>query len=224
MGDIVIVSGLARSGTSLVAGMLHAMGVRMAETLRAPAPGGYFEFEDVELNEHLLLAVRDGKPLDAPFLGRWMDDRARAHASLRASFPTMSALWGAKSCPALLFVPQIASVAASRGLSIRWLVCTRPLTETLDSARAWGRVWATGKKAARKEKDALAFVRSMNVAIGKVALPSGATEIPFDDLMRRPGVVASILADDLGVHENPWAAQAMSLVNRFGKGVGNAAS
>lgn len=52
MGEIVIVSGLPRSGTSLMMRMLEAGGIEaLTDQLRVPDednPNGYFEFEDVK--------------------------------------------------------------------------------------------------------------------------------------------------------------------------------
>src|SRR5260221_40938 len=67
--SIVVVSGLPRSGTSLMMAMLQAGGVPvLSDGLRAPDadnPNGYFEFEPVKQlrTDHTWLASAQGKAL-----------------------------------------------------------------------------------------------------------------------------------------------------------------
>ena len=102
----VVVLGMHRSGTSLVAGCLQRLGVDFGPRLMPPDadnPRGYFEHNDVvNLHDRLLLALDRSWDETSPFPPEWWRNadlldpyRQQLLDLLRRDFPTAQ-LWGLK--------------------------------------------------------------------------------------------------------------------------------
>ena len=111
---VVVVLGMHRSGTSLVAGCLQQIGVNFGPRLMPPNadnPRGYFEHNDVvNLHDRLLLALNRSWDETAPFPPEWWhDERLRSYrvellGILRRDFP-VAPLWGLKDPRLCLLLP-----------------------------------------------------------------------------------------------------------------------
>ena len=117
---VVVVLGMHRSGTSLVAGCLQQMGVDFGPRLMPPDannPRGYFEHNDVvNLHDRLLLAL--DRSWDEPALlpaDWWLDAdrldpyRRQVLEVLRRDFPS-APLWGLKDPRLCLLLPWWESI------------------------------------------------------------------------------------------------------------------
>ncbi|HEY3662155.1 MAG TPA: hypothetical protein VGL24_03290, partial [Chthoniobacterales bacterium] len=95
---VVLVLGMHRSGTSALAGALHALGLGLPENLLPPAPdnpGGYFESKDLTLlNEEILVAAGTAWHDPAPIPDEWFATpaarafRGRAQAFVNKALST----------------------------------------------------------------------------------------------------------------------------------------
>ena len=145
----VVVLGMHRSGTSLVAGCLQRLGVDFGPRLM-PAdpdnPRGYFEHNDVvNLHDRLLLALDRSWDETTPFPPDWWVDAGRLDpyrqqllALLRRDFST-APLWGIKDPRLCLLLPWWESVwseISSRPLFV--LVRRRPAEVAASLARREG--------------------------------------------------------------------------------------
>lgn len=103
---VVVVLGMHRSGTSLVAGCLQRLGVDFGPRLMPPNadnPRGYFEHKDVvNLHDRLLLALDRSWDDPSPFPRDWLLDQERLVpyrepllSVIRRDFPAVP-LWGLK--------------------------------------------------------------------------------------------------------------------------------
>jgi hypothetical protein len=107
MSPPVIITGMHRSGTSLLASLLHRAGLHLGERLLGPGPGnrrGYFEDLDfVEFHDELFAALGTTLYLDSPMRGQPSGrDRARAAALIEARSPQPA--WGWKDPRTALFL------------------------------------------------------------------------------------------------------------------------
>ena len=146
---MVVVLGMHRSGTSLVAGCLQRLGVDFGPRLMPPNadnPRGYFEHNDVvNLHDRLLLALNRSWDETAPFPAEWFLDeerlapyRAQLLGLLHRDFP-VAPLWGLKDPRMCLLLPwweRIWPETASRPLFI--LVRRRPSEVAASLARREG--------------------------------------------------------------------------------------
>ena len=146
---MVVVLGMHRSGTSLVAGCLQRLGVDFGPRLMPPNadnPRGYFEHNDVvNLHDRLLLALNRSWDETAPFASDWFLDeerlapyRAQLLGLLHRDFPA-APLWGLKDPRMCLLLPWWETVwpeTASRPLFI--LVRRRPSEVAASLARREG--------------------------------------------------------------------------------------
>jgi len=132
----VVVLGCHRSGTSMVAGMLHALGVNMGERFREPDQhnsGGYWEDLDWrDLDQHILAAAGGSwwePPSMRSILGcaPLFSPGARALADVRDA---RGGPWGFKDPRACLTLPTYVDVLADNTL---FVVVDRDLTAVLDS-------------------------------------------------------------------------------------------
>ena len=122
---IVLVTGLMRSGTSLVAKQLHLMGVPMGTLMRFPI-NGQDDWEDVEFTD-MMLARLSGADLSEKddFLCRvrqYEQDRRGPHT------------WGVKSPFALAFVEDIREAVEDE---VKVILTTRPVKDTYASVKKY---------------------------------------------------------------------------------------
>ena len=108
MGTAIIVTGMHRSGTSLITHLLRAAGLAVGERLRGPNkfnPKGHFEDEEfLNLHEAILKSNRTTWALnDAPDVLR-ISDEHRARASELITSRAGQTLWGWKDPRTVLFL------------------------------------------------------------------------------------------------------------------------
>ncbi len=120
-----------RSGTSMIAGLLHACGLFLGPEDRLLPPHetnrmGFFEHEDfVNINERILAHFGGSWHAPPPLEGRWYADPALASLAeearaLIASFP-VNALWGFKDPRTTILVPFWRRLIPG----LRFVVCMR---------------------------------------------------------------------------------------------------
>ncbi len=124
---IILVTGLMRTGTSLISRQLHLMGVPMGTVMRFPLSqsNGQEDWEDVAFTDLMVnragqLDTRDRKAFLAD-IRLYADRRQKEHS-----------IWGMKSPFALPFVKDIREVL---GDDLRVVLTSRNLTQTYDSLR-----------------------------------------------------------------------------------------
>ena len=140
---VVVVLGMHRSGTSLVAGCLQRLGVDFGPRLMPPDPDnprGYFEHNDVvNLHDRLLLALDRSWDETAPFPADWWLDAARLDpyrqqllAVLRRDFPD-APLWGIKDPRLCSLLPWWQSVWQETGSRPLFILVRRDPAEVASS-------------------------------------------------------------------------------------------
>ena len=135
MSKALIVAGMHRSGTSLVANMIHSSGIPMGDELLPPDVGnplGYFE--DVEIHDfHRVLlrraGVRDAFTVTESDVPIVVDDEARDHAVQFAERRSSRPQWGWKEPRTSLFLDLWNGVLADK----TFLFLFREPTAVLDS-------------------------------------------------------------------------------------------
>ncbi|MFV0410935.1 MAG: hypothetical protein ACK5LJ_14930 [Paracoccus sp. (in: a-proteobacteria)] len=130
---VVVILGTGRSGTSLTAKILAAIGVRMETTLHRPNemnPEGYFEDREViAINQaildklslappHIPAILEDSRPAIQPEL-----DRLKAH--LRASALSQDGIWGFKDPRVSTLLPIYRRIFQQLGLVPVFVYCAR---------------------------------------------------------------------------------------------------
>ena len=140
---VVVVLGMHRSGTSLVAGCLQRLGVDFGPRLMPPNadnPRGYFEHNDVvNLHDRLLLALDRSWDEPTPFPPRWWLDVARLEPYrrqvldvLHRDFPT-APLWGLKDPRLCLLLPWWETIWPETGSRPLFVLVRRRAAEVAAS-------------------------------------------------------------------------------------------
>ncbi len=217
---VVVVLGMHRSGTSLVAGCLRNSGVDFGPRLMPPDPDnprGYFEHNDVvNLHDRLLLALDrswdDPAPLPANW---WHDDHLAPYqhqllAILRRDFPAVP-LWGLKDPRLCRLLPWWETVWLALGSRPLFLLVRRAPAEVAASlARRegvsagkayllWLRHVLESERATRRHDrillDFSAFQTDENAALEPVRralhLPPSATTLT-DPTLGRPAAASGL--------------------------------
>lgn len=119
---IIVVTGLMRSGTTLVSRQLHRMGVPMGTTMRFPLPTEVCQedWEDIEFTD-LMLDRMTGKTADS-----WLNCQVRGYAQKRSVVP----VWGVKS-PFLL--PYVNLFKEAVDDEVRVVQTRRSIPDTFES-------------------------------------------------------------------------------------------
>lgn len=128
---VIAVIGMHRSGTSMIAGLLHACGLFLGPEDRLLPPHetnrmGFFEHEDfVNINERILAHFGGSWHAPPPLEGRWYADPALAPLAeearvLIASFP-MNEVWGFKDPRTTILLPFWRRLIPD----LRFVVCMR---------------------------------------------------------------------------------------------------
>lgn len=143
-GSVVVVLGMARSGTSAVTRLLALLGVELGsdEALLAPAgenAKGFFEHREiVRVNKELLELMGGSWSRPPRLLEGWQLDaeldglRARARELIAADFGG-ARLWGFKDPRTSLTLPFWEELLGEGGEEVRYVICHR---RPLDSARS----------------------------------------------------------------------------------------
>ena len=122
---VILVTGIMRTGTSLVSKQLHLMGVPMGTQMRFPI-NGQEDWEDVEFTD-MMLARLTGR--DVSDREEFMD-RIWTYATGRRGPNT----WGFKSPFALPFIEDIREAIAVEA-DLKVVLTTRPVTDTYESLK-----------------------------------------------------------------------------------------
>jgi hypothetical protein len=139
---LVLIVGMHRSGTSLVASMLAEAGLEMGEDeAHLARPGsdnerGFWENLRVrDLHESILAAARGSwdSPPSPTFLRTAAAERREAFDDLLRSFPRFPA--GFKDPRATLFLPEWIAAARRVGLASRVVICRRNFRAIVASLR-----------------------------------------------------------------------------------------
>jgi len=210
MPTVIAVTGPAHSGTSLVAGVLHTMGVWMADELPVPAPGSYVQWEDKAFSLLATGAALRRHPIDQLRLRKWF--MAREHSARQMAKAYDVAGWGVKSPSLALHRYQFEDVAAAHGHVVQWITCGRSPDAIRAARRAWLERWAKSSSlsvglAVKLEEDLDRRIRD--------ALPiRGAVHIDFDTWRDDPDGLALHLCDSLNLNPSRAAAGAAAITPR----------
>lgn len=187
----VVIVGQMRSGTSMVAELVHRLGWHAAVTMGAPAPPSWrTDWEDLELTMTLLQGVNPGVPWLIDYLGR------RVEVSERMGFGGRIAL----KSPYLLFIwDDLFEALDQAGFPHPVVIRTyRYDLNVLRSLRAHPQ---------------LSEVRQAQIArLASRIAPT--VEIGYEAAIERPLWVAVALAQALGVVDDAAIRAAAALVGR----------
>jgi len=211
MYNIVAVTGPMRSGTSLVAAALHAMGVRMAETLIAPMPGGHVQWEDRAFGLRVADAVLHQRSLSRIIFRNWFLERDHSARMLARTFDVDG--WGVKAPPLVLLRHQFEELAAEHDFHVQWVTCDRPVADCRAAQRAWARRWIT--KGGAEISLAFRLEEGLDARV-RAALPlsSAACHVDFDEWRDDPDGLARHLCDSLSLNPSRVAAGAAAITPR----------
>jgi len=122
---VIVVSGLMRSGTSVLAKMLHTSGVPMGEVMRFPPPGGFthLEWEDASFSDALAARLAGKSSFDLQqFFETYISRRSESGIA-----------WGVKSPFVLPYLRNLRNVADELGMGVDVVLTERPFSETMKS-------------------------------------------------------------------------------------------
>lgn len=195
---VVLVLGIARSGTSAVSGVLARLGVDFGTGLK-PAdhrnPKGFYEdFEASRLNQRVLTALGrtwcDPRPLPIGWAESALARKAAAQLEthIASSFPSGPVI-GLKDPRMVRLLPLYLQVAASLGRTPWIVVVRRPPAQVIESIRLSGYFHgAFSHKAVRTLYDIYETEIEHHAAGQRV------TKVDYPDLLRDPSGVARRLA------------------------------
>lgn len=123
---MLVITGLARSGTSALARLAHQAGICMGTQMYIPTAGTEPEWEDIGIVHALAVAVLDKKN-PAPDFSAYFKQRMCHSAEEGNGF------WGFKSPQACLFQREIEAAAAEHEEPVYWASSIRPPSEVLAS-------------------------------------------------------------------------------------------
>jgi hypothetical protein len=198
---VTLVLGLRRSGTSLIARLLHEMGIFMGQRWLEPDeawnPGGFYEDYDFLVAEKPILAnVRfDGEgrivECDPAALAAWRSlilDRCARHRR-----------WGAKNFGLPYLLMEFASICPDK--DIRVIVCRRPFNKCILS---WWRMAHTQFPFELMVEKSAVFLFNLEQARDCWARKGGKTvDIDYETLIREPRKEVEALAAFCGVDMPP---------------------
>ncbi|MGC2290212.1 MAG: sulfotransferase [Thermoplasmata archaeon] len=202
--ETVLVLGTHRSGTSLVTGMLHKMGVNMGPPGRDVRwiypnwanPTG--QFENPEFTE-LLHRFLDSDGQDTRWNPRWADLTARTTeflpAFVRLIRRTESERWGWKQPWTMLILEALLPEVQNP----RFVVVRRNLSDVVDSLHR--RDGITPEEALRVSTEIAARVEELVRRHPEIPTLT----VRYEEVVRDPGAAARRLADFLGLSLSPVA-------------------
>lgn len=215
MKQVVVVAGMARSGTSLMASVLHAMGVRMVEDrVIPPAPGAYAEYEEFEFTDRVSRAMMDKRPLSTPFLTDWFERREAAHQRWLRDY-RIAPFWGVKCVNLVLFRAQFEAFLKERGLKTHWIFTERSFRECSKSIIRWGDNWMTERAQKRINAPGLALAQEINRKIEKaMASFSGIPSWTFDFMHDEPEAFVRAINQSLNL-DPAWVGAGVSMIHNM---------
>jgi len=208
MRDIIAVGGPGRSGTSMVAAVLQAMGVPMCDALFAPVPGGHVQYEDRDFAMKSMTAAMQHRMLSREYIRRWMLLREQAYRELAESYDVAGA-WGVKAPPLTLFRREFDEVARELGHRVLWITCHRPVRDSMNAQKRWADRWMKRTAKAR-------VATEINVLVDRrirdaIPMRDVACHVEFNTWHRDPVGLATLLCDSLGLSHNRIAAGAAAV-------------
>lgn len=121
---MILVSGLPRSGTSILSGMLHRGGVDMGMIVANTYPGAIMDPEYEEAEFALMMMNKPNKQQADKSLRQYIMHRAKTSRTLQ---------WGVKSPYALPYVSRIKMLCEDMGIPFLYFGTMRPLDESAES-------------------------------------------------------------------------------------------
>lgn len=121
---IYLVTGLMRSGTSVIAEHLHELGICMGETMRFPPGKAQFDFEDIPFTDFFFQQVVST-----------VRDSGKIGDFLREYIPNRGDVFGVKSPFVLPFVETFKTAAERLGHEVKVIKTYRPIYDTIHSLR-----------------------------------------------------------------------------------------
>jgi len=202
MAKCVLVLGNPRSGTSAVAGVLHALGVRMTLERFAPPrpanPTGFYE--DIDL-VWLLAGTNIIRPDDESQLSDWSAAQEEAVTALKTGIADRCRAgidWGAKSFHLVRNLGVILETLATCSVDVKVIRTTRPVT---DSIASWDRVL-----------DAGAWISDFDTELSQAlaGISVDLLEVAFGDLLTDPESIVTQIAQFVG---RPVSQQAIDIID-----------
>ncbi len=144
MSTAIVVLGNHRSGSSMVAGVLHHLGVSMGPTLYGPGPGNpaghYEDAEFLALHQAIYGEFRPDGTIDPrrwqfpkPDVQRW-DEAYRALVAARRD--ANAGVWGLKDPRLCFLLPLLVRSAAHAGVGLKFVHVRREWTAVARSLAA----------------------------------------------------------------------------------------
>ena len=180
MSTCYLVLGTPRSGTSLVSGILHTLGINMGDDLMdgdEMNPAGYFQ--DWEFEE--LFSDLEFMPLSIP---QDHPDRVKLRQIISRNFASKS-MWGVK----LRLAPLVLDEFLGLG-QVKIIVTNRTITKSIASLQRWSEPW--------DQDPAEVITRSKATIINSVK-DKPHLVVDFDDLVNHPVVGTARIASFAGL-------------------------
>lgn len=198
--DLILITGLMRSGTSLVAHMVHTLGVPVADQMLAPPAGSALvqpDWEDAELSMQLgVLAQHDSEEVQFA-IRRWY-----AHYLARRMDTAQTAI--ADKSPLLAIkVREVEHVAKFLGVRTRWIWVERD-DDAIDASVARSFEVPDQEWAARTQ---------LMITAGRQDVPDPLV-VRYERIIEDPAHWALALASFLGVSDDERVKRAASVVRR----------
>lgn len=177
MSRIVLVTGLMRSGTSVLARTLHQLGCPMGTEMRFPTNwNSHLEWEDTRFTDRVLQGVID-KENPREFFTEYIKSRE-------------GDLFGVKSPFALPFVRTFKTAAQRLGHEVKIITTKRSYYDTVNSLREQ-----------ISDDETFQFARTLQYRLaGHTRHVHSDLEVPITETWLSPDTVTEKLANLIGVH------------------------
>jgi hypothetical protein len=199
MKQCILVVGMHRSGTSVMAGTLKIMGVDFGDKLCGPDVNnvkGYFEHTGIhEVNDCLLQAFgsswKDIKPLPENWLSdsRVTSYKEQIHAVIARDF-TDSELFGIKDPRLSILLPLYLDILNAMSVQPLFVIVERPVVEVAESLY---------KRDKMANEQSLSLWRKYNDAINTFTSGEGPARVEFAELLRDPRRTLTNIQVALGI-------------------------
>jgi hypothetical protein len=173
---MVIITGVARSGTSAIAGIVHHLGVDLGAFYLKPDtqnPTGYFE---------------DARILDIDFK-YFEQDRPRWRKEMKKYLASRKGIWGFKNPAFSVTIKEVQALLKELGITSKYILCTRNLNAT-DASR---------QKHYGKENP----IKPHKEALEEALTEEEILTVSFDDTLRQPDKTTKEIIEFLHLKPTP---------------------
>lgn len=214
MSNCIVVLGMHRTGTSLVAGALHKMGISMGKRFRPPDssnPHGYWEDLDWRDLNKAILSGTGGTWYSPPSLPRIEREVARLAFRVRelvAERDGTGKLWGMKDPRTALSIQYIHPLLPSP----RYIITHRQLWSTMDSLARRSRLRHSSYYETPEHWRALIDLYNLRIESFLSTVSPIVHVVKFEEAIHTPEPIIRGLADFLGITDESAIASAIGSV------------